>query len=437
MSPDALNPERVLLGAAMTFKSILDNVAVDPADFEDVRYGALWSLMVDMHAKGEPTTATAVLGALKRIPKTDRVGIDGSVLFDLAQTAPVTANEGERAARDVTGDATLRRLALAGRRIVQLAEAGGDAAEIHEHARAEIDATHRATAEVHWVRDSIEETIDSLDKEAPSMPTPWEDLNRLIGGWLPGALYVVAARPAVGKSIIGLQAAVGLCDHGAVAFNSLEMSKREINQRLIAQMAEVPLGRLKGKSATSEPPTERDWAKIGTVLPTIHALPLAVDDNAGVTTTDIRAHARSIARTGKLAGVVVDYLQLMESAPGDRRSRQEVVAGYSRALKLLAKELDVPVIALAQLNRELTKRQSGRPAMSDLRESGAIEQDADVIILLHSEEESDDLDLGVAKNRHGVTGAVRLTRQGEFARAVARTWRPSFVPNIPTAYADN
>ena len=211
-----------------------------------------------------------------------------------------------------------------------------------------------------------------------------------------------------------------------MAFNTLEMADREVVARTIAQTAEVPLGRLDGRSEVSEPVTQRDWDKIARVRDRLGTMRLSIDDRSSVTLTDIRSHARSLARKGPLAGIVVDYLQLMDQPRGDRRPRHEAVAEFSRGLKKLAKEMDCPVIALSQLNRASEGRQDKRPILADLRESGAVEQDADVVLLLHvPDETSTDMSMLVAKNRHGVVGAVDVTRRGEFARVETPEWRPS------------
>lgn len=805
--------ERNLLGAALTFTTLLDHVTVDSADLADPRHAALWDLMADMRTKGRTIDPATVLASLHLIPAELRQGIDGLYLHGLHRAAPTTRNEGEMAARDVAENAANRRLHAAGVRIVQLAEAGGPSLDNQEAARAEVDAAVRhAGDDVVFVGDTIAGFLDEADNPSPAVPTGWPDLDYFVRGWKPGNLCVVGARPSVGKALaldtpiptpagwstmgevrvgdlvfgadgrptrvvaatevmnarpcyavefsdgetiiadaqhqwltetrasrraatppggytfkrsspfsrdqrhvterssvktteaiaasvrvgsdhranhsipvaspldlpvanlpvdpyllgywlgdghsvhsvisvsdedlsplldqvaaagyhhrvhrdgtsawrvaistspigrgsrdsmagrlwslglksnkhippqylrasalqrrallaglldsdgtvsaesgrvafavtcqalamdflelarsLGYQATlrtkpvqgrreatstcytIGFLVDGAdvpfrlprkaervqgrgkksarryitevrpvpsvpvrcievaaedhmylagrsmvathnsilllqaavhmarttgrpVAFHSLEMTRDELTARMVAQDAEVSLSRLEGR--TEDPDTrltERDWRRISERIPAWSDLPLAVDTRPAVTVADIRAYARRvISRKGDLAGIFVDYLQLLTPARGTvarGANRTEVVGSFSRSLKLLAKELNVPVVAAAQLNRGVTDRQDKRPTLADLRESGAIEQDSDVVLLLHTEDDPDnpgDLDALVAKNRQGTKGVAHLSRQGEFARIVGNQWRPRLVP--PPAEGDD
>lgn len=415
--PD-LNPERALVGAAIRTPAALDDTNATSDDFADIRLGALWGLITQMRNTGEPVDHTTINANLGRIPEIERRGIGPGEIFDLYQAAPVAASA-DYYARLVVNDAARRKLVAAGTRIVQLADGDSaiDPAEIVEMARAEIDSTHRATATTRVVSDRIDATLDDLSTPSRATPTPWGSINQLIDGWRPGALYVVGARPGVGKTILGVEAAIGLAQHGPVAFSSLEMPEAELHARLIARVAEVSISRLDRREVTPE-----DWKKIAAARQRLN-LDISIDDRGLVTTTDIRSHARSLSRRGQLAGIVVDYLQLMSSPRGDKRPRHEVVASFSRDLKLLAKELDCPVIALSQLNRGSMDRADKRPQLSDLRESGAVEQDSDVVILLH-EDTDDDTKVSalVAKNRHGARGDVDLIRKGWHSALIEHQW---------------
>lgn len=440
MSPDHVR-ETNLLGAALTFRTLLDLVTIDPDDFADPRHAALWQLMVDMREKGRTVDPATVLGALGRIPAEDRVGIDGPFLHSLVRAAPSTRNEGELAARDVTNNAVNRRLGLAGTRIAQVSSAGGDALENQQAARDEIDAAGRAiSGTITTVGETIDATLDGLENPSRALPTPWPDLNHFMRGWSPSTLTVIGARPSVGKSIVLLQAAIAATEHGWVSFHSLEMGHDDLNARVLAQVAEVPLGRLLGK--TDNPDTHltaTDYNKIAKVRGRIGEMRLAVDVRPEVTLTDIKAHARQVARRGPLAAIFVDYIQLMHPVRDMRnRPRQEQVASYSRGLKVLAKDLDVPVVAAVQLNREVEGKPDTRPTMAHIRESGSIEQDADNILLLHSESKmTSDLELILAKQRQGPLGIVELERQGHYARMTPRQWYPHRNDTPHPAYADN
>lgn len=413
-----LDPERALLGIVLDRPKLLTDIeGLEAADFAQPRYGALWDLMQWMDAHRIAPEPVAVAQHLSRI---DLPGVDAAWIHELYRDAPFQPPHVYASA--VRENATLRRLEAAGTRIAQMARTGGDSQEIHEQARQEVDAASRATADVTLVGDEIDQTLETWESEAPTaIATPWPDLDYLIQGWRPGGLYIIGARPAVGKSLMGLQAALGLTKHGYVAFHSLEMPRTEVHTRVIAQLANVPMVRMDKRQLT-----EGDWSKIVNARATLADTRLAIDDRGAVRVVDIRSHARTLARRGPLAGIVIDYLQLMTSSRGDRRPRHEQVADWSRQLKLLAKELNVPVIALSQLNRASEGRQDRRPTMADLRESGALEQDSDVIVLLHVEDDHpEDLHAIVAKNRQGVTSAFTLERRGDVARLDPARWNPA------------
>lgn len=415
--------EKALLGLALSTagRSMLDDLELDAVDFLDPRHEALWDLIVHLYEEGKPTDALTVHNELHRVASVLRDGIS-RLLPDLLVDAP-RVPMAHHYARIVANAAVLRRLDIAAGQIKQLAGAGGDGQDIAELALNQIAACQKASAEIHMVTDTIDATIDDLEKPSTAVPTPWSDLNYLVKGWRPGALYVVAARPGVGKSIIGLQAAVDLAKRGPVAFFSLEMPEREVHIRLIAQVAEVHMSRLNGTSDSDSSLSPQDWSRIVEARATIADVDLAISDRFSITVGEIRSYARTLARKGPLSGIVVDYLQLVTAPRGDKRPRHELVAEISRSLKSLAKELGCPVIALSQLNRQSETRADKKPSMADIRESGAVEQDADVILLLHVDENDPSLmDVIVEKNRHGQQGLVKLTREGSYARAKQRPW---------------
>jgi len=398
--------EASILGIAMHDPTVVDDAGLSEPDFQDARLGHLWDLMVRLRAESAPTDPATLVSRLGSLP----VRIDPAMIADMFGAAPIAALA-DHYARLVAEKATLRRLEAAATKILQLARADTPADELVEIARAEVDATTSATARTHYVGDGLDATIESLSTAPTYTPTPWADLNHLIGGWRPGALYVIGARPGVGKTLLGLNAAVHLAERGHVAFNSLEMGEREVHERILASEAKVDMGNI-----TRRRMTEADWNAIAAVRARLQSMPLSIDDRSSVTVTDIKSHARSVARRGNLVGIVVDYLQLMSTPRGDRRPRHEIVGEISRGLKILAKDLDVPIIALSQLNRASTQGDR-RPTMADLRESGSLEQDSDVVMLLHVEEDDPStMQVGVPKNRQGMTGAFELTRRGHFAR---------------------
>ena len=333
-------------------------------------------------------------------------------------------------AAKVVEAAQRRRLVNASIKIRQLAETPGDIDGLAEDARAAVDDAAATVTNADAGIDAAElviETIDALDagEDPRAIATGWGDLDIATGGLRPGQLAIVGARPAVGKSVIAANIAAAACKAGhGVHFASLEMTRHEVMSRMLAAEARVDLGHLVNRRLT-----EQDWQAIGGKAGDIGAWPLRVDDQGSQSLAQIRARARSTSRRFPLGLVVVDYLQLM--APRDRRvSREQQVGENSEGLKALAKELHVPVLALAQVNRESARSADKRPQMADLRESGRIEADADHVWLLHREDlvdrnaASGALEVYVAKNRNGMSGrTVELNFFGHYSAATSRTWR--------------
>jgi len=408
--------EQSLLGSMMLDKrAVWDVIAVlAPTDFYDPRHEEIARTVVAIAHQNRPTDQITVVEELTKAGTLSRVG--GAAYVWALTDHVVTASNATFYAEIVLERSLRRKLLQAGSAIVHMARGGtGDVFEHVETARAHVDAvTRSAKVDVRPVGDSLHGLIDSLSEKPRFVPTPWADLNEYIGGLRPGALYVVGARPAAGKTIIGLQLAVRLAKEGTVAVASLEMSESDLQKRLISQLGDVHMSALMNGELS-----QRDWEAVARVRDTLTKAPIFVDDRSGMNITQIKAFARSTARKGKLAGVVVDYLQLLTSRDSSK-PRHEVVAEFSRELKIMARELDVPVIALSQLNRGSEARTSKTPLLSDLRESGAIEQDADVVMLLArdaaSKSKRDLLEVTVAKNRHGRTGKLELGWEGQFAR---------------------
>lgn len=409
--------EQSVLGAMLQSRDAIADISdiLDGGDFYRPQHETIYRTILDVHASGNPVDAITVNDALAKMGEINRIG-GHSYTHQLVQMVHSPAS-GSYYAGIVAQTATRRRLTAAGRKIQDLAGSGGDVDELVEAARREVDQTSRATSTtVQSFGETIDVMLGSLDDEVNHHPTPWKALNSIIGGLRPGALYVVGARPSVGKSVIALNLAKGLTAHGSVAFSSLEMSNNDVQIRAVSADLNIDVSRLIERKLTPG-----DWAKIRDRRATWEHVPLFVDDRSGVTITDIKRFARSVNRRKPLAGVVVDYLQLMSQPVGDKRPRHEFVADMSRQLKIMAMDMDIPVIALSQLNRASEARQDKMPMLSDLRESGAVEQDADVVILLHREimgENRDDLSMLVAKNRHGATGLAELTFWGHYSKAM-------------------
>lgn len=421
-----IEAERSVLGAMMQAREVIADVAeiLTGPEFYRPAHETIFRTILAMVGRGEPVDAVTVGDCLTRDGEAQRIG-GTPYLLDLIQAVPAPS-AGAFYAEIVAKLSTRRLLADAGRKIVQMASQPGDEGELVELARKEVDATSKATT--HTVQ-SFGETIDTmlgqLDEKPNYIPTPWAALNEIIGGLRPGGLYVVGARPSVGKSVIALQLAKALTARGSVAFSSLEMSEADVQMRAVAADLHIDLKRIVERDLTPG-----DWTKIRDRRASWQNVPLYIDDNSGVTITDIKRFARSVNRRQPLAGLVVDYLQLMSQPPGDKRPRHEFVADMSRQLKILAMDMRIPVVALSQLNRGSTQREDQLPKISDLRESGAVEQDADAVILLHREIMGDkrgDLSMLVAKNRNGATGAAELTFWGHYSMALDKGVMPRAV----------
>jgi replicative DNA helicase len=358
----------------------------------------------------------------------ERVG-GAPYLHTLIESVPTAANAGYYA-QIVAEKAVRRRLVEAGMRVTQLGY--NESAEVEDavdRAQAEVFAvTERRTSEDYLVLEQLinptleeMESIANRDGSLTGVPTGFADLDQLTNGLHPGQLIVVAARPAMGKSTLALDfARAASIKHArtSVVF-SLEMSRTEIVMRLLSAESRVHLQNMRSGKMGDD-----DWARLAQRIGEVTSAPLFIDDSPHVTMMELRAKCRRLKQRQQLSLVVVDYLQLM--TPSKRLdSRQQEVSEMSRSLKLLAKELEVPVVALSQLNRAAENRADKKPQLSDLRESGAIEQDADVVVLLHREDvyepesaRAGEADFIVAKQRNGPTGTVTVLFQGHYSRFV-------------------
>lgn len=431
MNPHNIDAERAVLGAALTGPQMLDELTdlVQATDFYQPRHGAIWTAILDLHARGDRPDPMLVDKHL-----TGHRGIDLPYLHDLTtvETIAVPA-QAPHYARLVRDAAVIRRLLEATIAIRQRLEEASDADVAAEDSRGLLEAALAGNARTDAgisVADLANATIDELGTDVDyGIPTGWGDLDDVVGGLRPGQLAIVGARPSVGKSVIAANVAATACKSGTgVHLASLEMTRSEVMYRMFAAHATVDLG-----SLVNHRLTEADWTRLSAKVSAVREWPLWVDDQAGQSLAQLRARAKRTARRTGLGLIVVDYLQLM--APRDRRApREQQVGELSEGLKVLAKDLGVPVLALAQVNRGPADRTDKRPMMSDLRESGRIEADADHVWLLHRQDLVDpesttgELEVIVAKNRNGPAGrTVTLGFQGNYSRAVstAREWTPT------------
>ncbi|WP_078510684.1 replicative DNA helicase [Streptomyces himastatinicus] len=432
--PQDLDAEQSALGAQLMSKNAIADViesSMQQRDYYRPAHETIQQAILHLYGKNEPADPITVTAELTKRGEIERVG-GASYLHELVQAAPTAANA-EYYAEIVHERAVLRRLTEAGTRITQMGHAGeGDIDDIRNRAEAELlDALkgREQSTSYHHIREDVPGFWDQLDARMKGsagltgVPTGLTDLDQLTNGLQPGQMIVIGARPAMGKSTLALDfARCCTVKHGRpAAFFSLEMGRDEITQRLYSAESRVGLHHIRSGSVT-----EDDLTRMANRTAAIEGAPLIVDDSPNLTLFEVRSRARRIKQAHGLDLLIVDYLQLMQPG-GTRRgeNRQQEVSDMSRDLKLLAKELEIPIIALSQLNRGPEGRTDKKPMVSDLRESGSIEQDADLVILLHREDayekespRAGEADLIVAKHRNGPTATVTVAFQGHYSRFV-------------------
>ncbi|AMM34687.1 replicative DNA helicase [Sinomonas atrocyanea] len=426
--PQDIVAEQSVLGGMMLSKDAIADVVevVRGIDFYRPAHEAIYEAIIDLYGRGEPADAVTVSDELTKRGEINRVG-GPAYLHELIQSVPTAANAGYYA-EIVAERAVLRRLVGAGTKIVQLGYGqDGEVEDLVNQAQAEVYAVaERRTAEdyvpLSQVMEGAMDEIEAAGHRGGGMtgvPTGFYELDELTHGLHPGQMIVIAARPAVGKSTFALDFArsAAIKHKMATVFFSLEMGRNEIAMRLMSAEASIQLQDLRRGTLRDD-----QWAKIASVLGPLNESPLFIDDSPNMSLMEIRAKCRRLKQQHDLKLVVLDYLQLMSSGK-KVESRQQEVSEFSRALKLLAKELGVPVIALSQLNRGSEQRTDKRPMVSDLRESGSIEQDADMVILLHREDvynkespRAGEADILVAKHRNGPTKDIVVAFQGHYSR---------------------
>jgi replicative DNA helicase len=382
--PQDIAAEQSVIGAMLLSKDAIADVVetLREGDFYRPAHALIFASVLDLYGRGEPADAITVSGELAKIGELGRVG-GAPYLHTLVASVPTAANAGYYA-QIVQERAVLRRLVEAGTRIVQMGYAGeGDVDMIVDRAQAAVyDVTDRRTSEDYLpLADIMPGTLEEIDAIASrggvlaGVPTGFADLDSVTNGMHGGQMIVVAARPAIGKSTLGLDLARSASiKHGLTsAIFSLEMSRNEIAMRLLSAEAQIALNHLRSGTMS-----DADWQKLARKMSAVSEAPLFIDDSPNMTMMEIRAKCRRLKQRHDLRLVVIDYLQLMSSGK-KVESRQQEVSEFSRSLKLLAKELDVPVVAISQLNRGAEQRTDKRPQMSDLRESGCLTADTRIL----------------------------------------------------------
>jgi replicative DNA helicase len=429
--PHDLEAEESLLGA-MLLSNDAASLAIElcaAGDFYKPAHGFIFGAIRALMERGEPIDAVTVTDELKRSGLLDMVG-DPSVFISLQANTPSIANARHYAAI-VEEHSLLRRLiGVAG----EIADIGYSIPEnvegaIDEAEQMMFNVAERRTADtmepLHVLLGKGLDRIEELGQRGSSITgvaSGYRELDKITLGFQPSTLNIVGARPGMGKTsfALGVLAHVGVVVQRPALLFSLEMGHLELTQRLLASEAEV-----NGQNLQTGQIRQQDWSKIGVAVTKLSNAPIFIDDNPNATVMDIRARARRLKKSeGDLGIVVIDYLQLM-TGRSKAENRQTEVAEISRGLKILARELEVPVIALSQLSRNLESRQDKTPQLSDLRESGSLEQDADVVLFIYRESEyndevpidrADDALVDVAKHRNGPTGKANLLFLKQYAR---------------------
>jgi replicative DNA helicase len=428
MLPNDMLAEQCTLGGMLLSQEAIAEVfdAVRGPDFYAPKHEIIYSAILELYSKGEPTDVITVTDQLTKNGDLVKAG-GADYLHTLTSIVPTAANAAFYA--DIVQEkATLRRLVEVGTKIAQMGyKAEGDIIDLVNQAESDLYGVSNQGSGEDYVPlfDSIEDAVKQMEiaqkrgGEMVGVPTGFAELDDMTHGLHPGQLIILAARPAVGKSTLALDIArtAAIKHNKPVIFFSLEMGRAEIAMRLLSAESRIYLQNMRKGDLN-----DNDWARIASVRGEINSAPLYIDDSPNMTLVEIRAKCRRLAKRVGLEMIVIDYIQLMTSGK-KVESRQQEVSEFSRALKLLAKELGVPVIAISQLNRNSEKSENKKPELSHLRESGSLEQDADVVVLLHRDDinnrehpRAGEADLIVAKQRNGPTGTIVVNFLGQFSK---------------------
>jgi replicative DNA helicase len=431
--PHSVEAEQAVIGGLLIDTQAWDQVGdlITAEDFYRPDHQLIFGALAELIAHGKPADVVTASGQLERSGRLEDAGGLG-YLGTLARDTPTAANV--RAYAEIVRERSLlRRLISAGRTITAaaLANDGRAARDLVDEAEKQVfqiaeQSTGRrdGAVKVSALLPQLIDKIDAWHSDPTSMrglPTGFADFDRKTGGLRPGDLVIVAGRPSMGKTTLAMNiaeyAAVNPGTRSSVAIFSMEMPAEQLLTRMLSSIGGVPLNGIRSGQISDE-----DWVRVTAATSQLAEAKIFIDESPSLTPTELRARARRVAREHGLDLVVVDYLQLMQ-VPGTKENRATEIAEISRGLKALAKELQVPVIALSQLNRGVEQRTEKKPVMSDLRESGAIEQDADMILLIYREEVYDKntpkrgiAEIDLAKHRNGEIGMFMLTFQGQYSR---------------------
>ncbi len=436
LPPNSVEAEQSVLGGLLLENEALDRIAdiLNQADFYRHDHRLIYTHIAKLIEQNRPADIVTVAESLENSAELSSIG-GIAYLGALAQNTPTAANI-RRYAEIVRERSIMRKLVEVGSAIAESAynPQGREAKQLLDEAEAKIfqiaeggNRSSQGFVNIQTLLPQVADRIDFLYQRenqgsVTGIPTGFDDLDDKTSGFQPGDLIIVAGRPSMGKTAFSLNIAenVALDSKKAVAVFSMEMGATQLATRMIGSVGRLDQHRMRNGNLEDE-----DWTRLTTALGKLNDAPIFIDEGAGLSSFDVRARARRLSRqTGGLGLIVVDYLQLMSGNSGRAsENRATEISEISRSLKSLAKELEVPVVALSQLNRSVEQRPDKRPVMSDLRESGAIEQDADLILFIYRDEvynpDSEDkgtAEIIIAKQRNGPIGRVRLTFLGQHTR---------------------
>ncbi len=431
--PHSIEGEQAVLGGLLLSPRAWDQVAdvVTEADFYREDHRLIFRAIHELNDRGKPCDAVTVTEWFEAHGKADQID-GGSYINQLTSSTPSAANV-KAYAEIVREKSVLRQLIDVGSEITSgvFASDGRDSQELLEAAERKVFAIAeqgmRAGSDFVSVQETIKEAIEKIQElhefegEITGTPTGFKSLDKLTAGLQPSDLIIVAGRPAMGKTTL----AMNIAEHAAikhdvpVAIFSMEMSSLQLVMRLFSSLGQIDQTRLRTGNLD-----DLDWPKLTSAMNLLHKSRIFIDETPSLSPSELRARARRLKREHDIGLIVVDYIQLM-AVPGTKENRATEIAEISRSLKAIAKELHVPVVALSQLNRALEQRPNKRPIMADLRESGSIEQDADLIVFIYRDEvyneetpEKGKAEIIIGKHRNGPTGTVVLTFQGQWLRFV-------------------
>jgi len=428
--PQNLEAEESVLGAMLLSPTAVGTVSeiLDASDFYRESHAKVFRAALGLWAKGEPVDAITLANELDERGELEGIGGQGRVA-ELAALVPSTANV-EHYARIIKEMATLRGLVRVGQEITRLGQdRPGEVVDLVDRAEQIVFelGQQRVTSDFSHIEVLLKESFERITQlyeagvDVTGVPSGFRELDHLTSGFQPGNLVILAARPSMGKSALGLCMAANLAVRHEipVALFTLEMSKSEVTQRMMCSEAKVESQRLRSGRLAPD-----DWPRLTAACDRLMKAPIYVDDAGSTTIMEVRSKARRLkSREPSLGLVIVDYLQLMTSGSTVENRVQEV-SQISRALKVLARDLEVPILAMSQLSRAVESRQDKRPLLSDLRESGSLEQDSDLVFFVYRDEyymgdESEQQGIAeviLSKHRNGPTGTVKLSFLRRYAK---------------------